>query len=385
MDNPFISGDIDLNVLKSSPKYLIVALDNDSDGLVLKISHKDNEKLIQEVNRIMELKTTYPKMNQLLPELHGHGDIKVGFHSGKYYYLQTNFPGRTFSNLIQSHSSNVNELDAGFRTLFHLLVDAALEHSYSKAYDCSSGIFIEEAIRFEYKRIFQLDNIKQIASMENLSIDGKQRCSLSLSLNTIFESDAFHLLNDVPSFISDLGHWNFHGDNIILNSLKNPEKFKLIDPDVSIDKHDPLMAVARFLYTMPHDTADYGQYIIKSKFLEPSIPGRESKESKEEFFINHTWPLITQKKYMRLFNLFYNENANIISELDLRFKDKSLLLRLKLCYLFCLIRGVNANYDDLIVYKEGNPHIFKNKSIYLLLNCIIFSHNLSVEIDGFQG
>ena len=53
-----------------------------------------------------------------------------------------------------------------------------------------------------------------------------------------------------------MGHFNFHGENILISDFKTLDKFKLIDPDTRWKILDPMFSMARYFYTYSHDTAE---------------------------------------------------------------------------------------------------------------------------------
>ena len=45
-------------------------------------------------------------------------------------------------------------------------------------------------------------------------------------MNQILNSSYFYKLDEIENFLSCLGHFNFHGENIIIKDLNNLNNFK---------------------------------------------------------------------------------------------------------------------------------------------------------------
>ena len=67
---------------------------------------------------------------------------------------------------------------------------------------------------------------------------------------------------------------------------------------------------------------------------------------------------------------------------DERLGRDNRLLRLKLCFLLCLLRGVNANYFEEIDFMNRKLTEFQNKSVFLFLQAILFAANLRDDLFG---
>jgi len=363
----------DIRVLKHSSSYLIFAGKRSGKDAVYKIAHQNGDKLLREVHRIKELKATYPLLTHRLPDIVEQGRFESGVHQGKHYYVQSFFEGRTLSKYVQSCYSESETLISAFRQILKRLVDIVLGHSLTPAYDQGSGQFLKEAIFYEYERLQLLANLQSFTQLPEVLFNGERCDPLNTSLRRIFNKPAFQKLNESTSFISPLGHWNFHGDNLLLQDLSDPESFRIIDPDTNLDECDPLFSLARFFYSFLHDTADYDQYLINSQFFVPYA------NPVNKFAVKYTWPEIVHRNYAFLFNAIYTNHEIPLFKLDKRFRSKELSLRLRLNFLYCLLRGVNANYLDRIDFVDGWISEFRNKSLFLLLNATHFAHRLAEE------
>ncbi|MCH7549953.1 MAG: RHS repeat protein [Candidatus Krumholzibacteriota bacterium] len=192
----------------------------------------------------------------------------------------------------------------------------------------------------------------------------------------VFRSAMFRDLNMEPAFISDLGHWNFHGDNIILKDLGKPYAFRVIDPDINLERCDPLFGIARLFYSFPHDTADYHQYVIQAPIF------ASSEADRVDFLVDFLWPRLVYEKYARLFSCVYELDDGQLRSIDNRLSLSALMFRLKLNYLYCVMRGVNANYDERIEFVDRNITEFRNKAIFLYLQALVFAAHLKEFVDA---
>ncbi len=194
-------------------------------------------------------------------------------------------------------------------------------------------------------------------------------------MNQILEHSSYKKLDECNSFISGIGHWNFHGDNLIIKDLRSPESFSVIDPDIHIDKCDPLFSLARFFYTYPHDTADYSQYVIESNYLFPN------REKNYYFNIRTLWPQVVSQLYSESFDPFLDQASSKINSI---FSDigEDELFRLQLNYLLCLLRGINANYESKFTIPSNKLCFFQNKGIFLYLKAVIFANNMRDKLYG---
>lgn len=355
-------------ILKNSDQYLIFSCTEGNNRCVYKMSYTNNDKLFKEMYRLQTLKNAYPKLSARLPEIHSHGTIAAGIHTGRAYFIQEHIPGITFSHYVQTNNPSGAEFTTVIKTLINTLVDIALDHTANPAYDHRSGSWLKEAIQYEYNRIQALPNISHIANLPSLIIDGVVYQPLHEAMSRLFSLNQWTQLDSVPSFISSLGHWNFHGDNVMFDEPGNVQNFKVIDPDVKIDECDPLFGLARFFYSFPHDTVDYVQYLIHSDVFSGT------STHSNEFRITYLWPQVVYQHYASLLDMVTSQHKPALVTLDGRFAVPELYTRLQLCMLYCLIRGVYANYEEEIEFVGGRLTEFRNKSIYLYLQAVMFAH-----------
>ena len=372
----FSSSDV-LRILKSSDKYLIgIAKNSTDDNFVFKIANKDNESLNKEVNRINELRNQYPFMKKRFAPILDHGVIEEGYHKGKCYYLSPLMPGDTFSHFVQEPSVNHLDIKRAFYFLITEILKFCRDHKFDPGYNQSSGSLIKSYIKQSIFRFNDLPNIRVLLELDNLKINQYKKDNINKVVNQILDHPSVKKLDELNSFISEVGHWNFHGDIVLIEDLKAPEKFKVIDPDINIDTCDPLFTLARFLYTYPHDTADYNQYIIESNCLYPT------QDKNIYFNIRTMWPQVVSKLYSGLFNSILPQHSSKVTELVTEFGNENELLRLELSYLLCLLRGVSANYEDIFTIPSGKLNFFQNKGIFLYLQTGIFANNMRDKLYG---
>ena len=96
--------------------------------------------------------------------------------------------------------------------------------------------------------------------IRTLKIENKYYQKLENSLDKIFSKKVFLDLDNQDKFLVDMGHFNFHGENILISDLKKLDKFKLIDPDTRWKILDPMFSMARYFYTYLHI---YGNHFYK--------------------------------------------------------------------------------------------------------------------------
>ncbi len=363
---------VQTRVLKSSSKYLIYSCEIDGKKYVCKIAHKNPDQLKGEAARIRDLSAAYPEINNRLPNIVEEGIVSTGIHAGKAFYIQEFVAGDTFSHFLQDASNLNSGIDKVVRTVFKVLSDIVLEHENDSQYDGRSGSFLRDAVLEEMDNFGSLSHIAQLGT-RGVSINGKSYAPLSEMVEKIFSSQLFELVEGGSSCISKLGHWNFHGDNILMESAERVSELSVIDPDTKIEIGDPIFGLARFLYTFPHDTADYEQYVIHSHAITNTFLNAD------EFQITYLWPQVVYERYAALYEVFSKDSAYALSAWDERLADARVQARLKLNKLFCLLRGVNANYKDEIEFVNGDGSKFRHKGIYLYLQACMFANKLVEE------
>lgn len=366
----------DITILKNSEQYLVYRY-LDVDGFrVCKIAHKNGDKLDREVDRIVDLKAAYAGLAARLPAILDHGTFASGIHEGKRYYVQEFLPGSTLSSHVQEPRMNFDSLQPAFGTIVSRLLDIVAEHRTVADADIGEGEFLKARILEEHSRVRALKNVSYVANVRAPAVNGVSYPTLAHSLDHVFRSAMFRDLNMEPAFISDLGHWNFHGDNIILKDLGKPYAFRVIDPDINLERCDPLFGIARLFYSFPHDTADYHQYVIQAPIF------ASSEADRVDFLVDFLWPRLVYEKYARLFSCVYELDDGQLRSIDDRLSLSALMFRLKLNYLYCVMRGVNANYDERIEFVDRNITEFRNKAIFLYLQALVFAAHLKEFVDA---
>ena len=152
-----------------------------------------------------------------------------------------------------------------------------------------------------------------------------------------------------------LSHANYHGDNLLINN----DKIFIIDPDVSIPIVPRSFALARFIYTYIHDSAEYCDYNIYTEWFNKGIAyfDLRSNVSSE---ITESYEYI----FSDLLN-FSSKNIKIFNDLKIFSKEE-----LQLSYLFCLLRGIKANQSNINFIKKDGLNYFQEKGTFIYLNCV---------------
>ena len=59
-----------------------------------------------------------------------------------------------------------------------------------------------------------------------------------------------------------------------------------------------------------------------------------------------------------------------------RKKNKQEKLRFDLSYLLCLMRGINANYEEKIIFPKNRNDLLQNNGIFFSLLAIKYAHKI---------
>lgn len=349
-------------VLKDG-SFLVLALDRPEGTVVCKIAKEDNAKIQREIDRIRRLKERYVHLAKWMPASLGEGIIQGGVLGGRLFSLQEFVSGPTLSQWMQTSSEAYPpEIITG---TIGGVVSRLLDHIADHTPIANAQGWFDGMIRAAFTRILDIPLVNSVARMPELAINGKTRLGLRQSIERIVNSDTFHKFIRKAPAVSDLGHWNFHGENIILND-RFPDGFAVIDPDVSLDECDPVFGLARLLYTFPHDTAEHIYYIINSDLLMP-----KGDTPTGEFQVAFTWPEQTLGNYRYLYRGVLDGELPYIYKLDARFaNDAPLWYRLNISLLLCLLRGVSVNYKSSYPLNYGDMVHFQNEAVFILLNAI---------------
>ena len=364
----------DHQVLKNGSYLVLKVRDEDNKPMVCKIIHEGNAKLETEINRIRALKQNYAKTGLILADILGQGVITTGFHYDKMYFLQECIEGPTLGQVLRSEDLG-NKSPELLSSVVSTLLDTVDEHDFDPEVDGRSGQWLSEHLETSLLRIQGLDYISYLASLDEVIINGRPRKSLSWCLCHIRRSPIFRELDSGPSTIAQLGHWNFHSENIVLTNWPNGPQFRVFDPDVKIDSCDPIFGLARLLYSLPHDTIEHSRYEIISDIFVPTAAAAT------KFDVKFTWSDEVMANYRPLLVDISAEVPFEPETLDDRFVDPVLRARLDLCILLCLLRGVAANYEQEFWPVNGSLHSFRNNGVFLFLNAIDYANDIIERLN----
>ena len=217
--------------------------------------------------------------------------------------------------------------------------------------------------------------MSSIEKLNNIYINKKKYKNINFYLKKIFSAKKIKSLNKEFFFLSNIGHWNFHGGNIIFPNPKNYNNFNLIDPDATWNLNDPFFSLARFVYTYPHDTMEYNKYSIYSETF-----GKNKNGNKISFKINILWKKKVDQKYKSIFSQFYEKN--IKRSLLQKYLNEKEYLRYNLALILCFMRGINSNFEEKLNFLNNKNFIFQNKSIYLYLLTLERLESLKKYLDS---
>ena len=169
-------------------------------------------------------------------------------------------------------------------------------------------------------------------------------------------------------------HWNFHGDDLLID--KN--NLKIIDPDTSIDFNDSFLVLVDF-YILIFMIRVFIKYLIETNnFI--------FCEKLYRFKLKTIWSNQANKNYSIL-SKFINENKysnNIfIKKLNLNYYD---IYRIKIMYLYCLVRGINRDYQKTYIYLDKNVLNFYSDIICIYICSLLFMLkflNFTIMKDNF--
>lgn len=356
-----------LQVLKRNSGHFVLLTRYNGENVVLKVATDHTSKLLIEAKRIEELAKHYPLMKDKIPSIITSGRVKEGFLKERCYYIQKYFPGKSLSKIIQDDDISINDITNIFNFLIRSMLCIIDEYRYLPEYTNRSLSYLKEKIVAINNEILNLPNFSFLSKCTRVNIGGKEYHSLTSLFKNIFLLGPIMKLDKNSSFISDLGHWNFHGENVLIADIKYPYPFMLIDPDIKFNLHDPIISLARFMYTFLHDTASHDQYVINSNIFNDNC-------KINDFNITFLWPESVLEKYQAVFDFNnFNLNSAVMPEF---FSSLESCLRLKLNFIHCLLVGVLANYQKNINFVDDSLCVFQNSGIFLYLQAIIFANNI---------
>ena len=330
---------------------------------ILKIAQRGNASLQKEHETLLRLKKFSKIYNYFIPEIYSNKKIKNIHLKNKFYFFQKCQSGFTLSKLIQKGKIKSNKAKKTSEILVDRLITITQEDLINCVNEKPSELF-RKLLMTEFQNLIKRPHLHFISSGLNLKIGNKYYNKLENSLNKIFLKKNFLDLDEQDKFLVDIGHFNFHGENILISNLKALDKFKLIDPDTRWKILDPMFSMARYFYTYSHDTAEKKNYYIKSNIF-------DLKSNYKNFYF-HTkilWPNEVDKVYKKMFDI------NLIKKKINRFEK----LRFNLSYLLCLMRGINANYEEKITFFKNKNDLLQNDGIFFSLLAIKYAHQITYE------
>ena len=330
---------------------------------ILKIAQRGNASLQREYETILKLKKFSKVYNFFLPEVYTNKKIKSVLLKNKFHFFQKLLPGLTLSKLIQKSIIESNKAKHVSEILVNALITIMEEDLKNCVNEKPSELF-RKLLMMEFQNLIKRPHLYFMTLGSNLKIGNKYYNKLENSLNKILSKKNFLDLDKQDQFLVNLGHFNFHGENIIISDLKAANKFKIIDPDTRWKILDPMFSMARYFYTYSHDTAEKKKYYINSNIF-------DLKGNSKTFYFDTKilWPSEVQKVYKKMFN------TKLISKKINRFEK----FRFNLSYLLCLLRGINANYEEKIVFLKNNSKLLQNNGIFFSLLAIKYAHEIAYE------
>jgi len=350
-------------VIKSSEDNLIMSLKEGKNLDILKIAQRGNASLQKEYETLLKLKKLSKIYNFFLPEIYLNKKIKSVLLKNKFYFFQKYQPGSTLSKLIQKRKIKSNKA----KNISGILVDnliAIMQEDLKNCVNEKPTELFRKLLMMEFQNLIKRPHLYFISSNLNIKIENKYYNKLENSLNKIFSKKNFLDLDKQDKFLVDIGHFNFHGENILISDLKALDKFKLIDPDTRWKILDPMFSMARYFYTYSHDTAEKKNYYIKSNIF-------DLKSNNKIFYFNTKilWTDEVHKVYKKMFD------KNLLKKKINRFEK----LRFGLSYLLCLLRGINANYEEKITFFKNKNDLLQNNGIFFSLLAIKYAHQIANE------
>jgi hypothetical protein len=338
-------------------------LKDDKDSYILKIAQRGNASLQREYETLLRLKKFSKIYNFYIPEIYSNKKIKSRNLKNKFHFLQKWHSGLTLSKLIQEKKIKLNKAKKTSEILIDILYTITQEDLKNCVNEKPSELF-RKLIMIEYQNLIKRPHLNFITSKANLKIENKYYQKLENSLDKIFSKKVFLNLDNQDKFLVDMGHFNFHGENILISDLKTLNKFKLIDPDTRWKILDPMFSMARYFYTYSHDTAESKNYYIKSNIF-------DFKNNDKNLYFNTKmlWASEINKVYKKMFNAYLiKKKINRVER-----------LRFNLSYLLCLMRGTNANYEEKITFLNNKNDVLQNNGIFLALLAIEYAHQIAFE------
>ena len=359
-----------IKVFKNSEKFFVFRSKENKRFKVYKIAHKNPKKIKQEVQLLKKLIVKSKILKDKIPKILKHGTIKKGIHSKKGFYILDYIKGFTFTEIVKKNLCTLENFNRINKIIFQIFLKITKEDLETKK--VKTKINIKTLILNEFKKIKKRDLMKRFCEQKKIKIDNIEYKNIGSYLSEIFNSYSYKKTYEKKSYMSSLGHWNFHGGNIIFSNVKkNYKNFYLIDPDATWKINDPFFSVARFIYTYIHDTIENKKYHIETKTF------KEIGAEKNNFKTKILWSSNIKKKYESNFS----EYLSFRNKKNLKFLDKNEQTRLNMCLILCLLRGINSNFEPKIQILDEKGTKFKNNSIYIFFCLLKFFKVLTLNLD----
>ena len=340
-------------IIKSNDKYLII---NKNNKYILKISQRAGTNLEREYKIIEQLRLKSYDYKKILPKT--SIDKKKISSLGKFFYIQKYIKGSTLSENLNkklglNELKNINEIK---KKIYKIS-----KENFNLNSNQTPLSFFTKLIMNEFEIMKKKKHLSFLFENKSIMINNIKYKNLNFLLYKVLENKKMKVVNTNQNYFSFLGHFNFHGENIIIENLKKNPNFFLIDPDSRWQCLDPMFALARFFYTFDHDTFEKKKYFIKSNIFDLS------KKKNNIFYIKFIWKSLSLSNYKKILDKknFFKQEANFYKQ------------RFNLNYLLCLMRGVNSNYEENIEFPTKKINYFRHSSIYLSLIIIKFLHELN--------
>ena len=147
------------------------------------------------------------------------GTCESGISAGKRFYIQEFLQGKTFSQHLRDKTNDLVTVEKAFETVVSELVSSVDEHRVHTSDKATYVRFLSRQVKSELSTISQLPFLGFLANCQEIVTNGIPYRGLNEAVKIILSAD--HLNEEGPpiGILSDLGHWNFHGDNIIINDI----------------------------------------------------------------------------------------------------------------------------------------------------------------------
>ena len=339
-----------LKILKENKKHIILKKEQKNISLIIKKSKTGDDKLEKEFYTIKKLRENSEFLRHKIPNV---GIGRSNYKSNNFFHYNQRFiSGNSLSRLLKSNLSKKQTQN------LNMICEELFEHCIN--FRTFSGKLpsnqIKKLIMQEYEVLKKKPLLKSICEQKYIYVNNYKLTNLDIKLNKLFSSKKNLLLDEDKSIISSLGHFNFHGENIIIKNKAISKNYNIIDPDSSLKDLDNIFSLCRYFYTLDHDTITSSKYSIKGDILELN------KFNNKKYTIKYTWKKKILKNYRKIFDI----------KKFLKNKDQKIKFRFFNMYVYCLLRGANVNYDDQLNLINNKKYTFRNNSFFLFLKLLLF-------------